>query len=193
MPRKAHDLGAEGAARTGPHNSVITRHAKLRDTVSDAVYSECGTYRYSLTRIWNQGGRRLLYIMLNPSTATEAQNDPTIARCESRARALGYGSFRACNLFALRETDPWAMRRHAAPEGPDNRTALLDAAAWADDILCAWGIHGTHLDQGPAIRQMLTGAGHTLMMLGLTKESHPRHPLYLRNDLTPKPWSASDP
>lgn len=167
---------------------MITRRAKLRDTVSDAVYSECGTYRYSLTRIWNRDGRRLLYIMLNPSTATEAQNDPTIARCESRARALGYGGFCACNLFALRETDPRAMRRHTAPEGPDNRTALLDAAAWADDILCAWGIHGAHLNQGSAMRQMLDRSGHRLLVLGLTKEGHPRHPLYLRKDLAPTPW-----
>ncbi|MEY3307813.1 MAG: hypothetical protein RLZZ413_1851, partial [Pseudomonadota bacterium] len=40
------------------------------------------------------------------STATEFQNDPTVERCERRARALGFGAFRVTNIFAFRATDP---------------------------------------------------------------------------------------
>ncbi|MCB2110163.1 MAG: DUF1643 domain-containing protein, partial [Rhodobacteraceae bacterium] len=45
-----------------------------------ALYSRCGAYRYLLSRRWGPGGM-LLYVLLNPSTATEAANDPTIERC----------------------------------------------------------------------------------------------------------------
>lgn len=169
---------------------MITRHATLRDTQSWATYSDCETYRYALTREWDSAERRLVYIMLNPSKATEAQNDPTIERCERRARALGFGSFRAVNLFALRETDPAVMRAHPAPEGPDNDAALQDAAQWGDVILCAWGVHGTHRGAGDHTAQLLA-ARHPLWVLGLTKDGFPRHPLYLRYGLAPQPWSGT--
>ena len=66
---------------------------------SEAVYSDCETYRYALTREWG-AGPRLLWVMLNPSTASERSNDPTVERCERRSRAMGFGGFRVVNLFA---------------------------------------------------------------------------------------------
>ena len=68
--------------------------------------------------------------MLNPSTATEVQNDPTVERCERRARALGFGAFRVCNIFAWRDTDPRAMRAAAEPVGPENDAAIVTACDW---------------------------------------------------------------
>ncbi|MEO0676544.1 MAG: DUF1643 domain-containing protein, partial [Pseudomonadota bacterium] len=93
---------------------MITRTHIKGDAPSTAVYSDCERYRYMLTRIWDEGGKRALFIMLNPSTATEVQNDPTVERCERRARALGFGAFRVLNIFAWRDTDPRKMR--AAPD-----------------------------------------------------------------------------
>lgn len=60
---------------------------------SVAVFSDCERYRYLLTRVWDTTGQRALFIMLNPSTADEIKNDPTVERCERRARALGFGAF----------------------------------------------------------------------------------------------------
>src|SRR6056297_2193666 len=99
---------------------MITRRHKAGDTESEAVYSDCLRYRYALTRVWDAGGLRVLFIMLNPSKATEVQNDPTVERCERRARALGYGAFRVMNIFAWRETDPKRLRAAPEPTGPDN-------------------------------------------------------------------------
>ena len=147
-------------------------------TRSVARYSPCETYRYDLTRVWAEGPR-LLYVMLNPSKATELANDPTVERCERRARALGYGAFRVANIFALRETDPHLMRRHPAPDGPDNDAALRDGADWADHILAAWGVHGAHRGAGPRAARLLRDTGRPLFHLGLTKDGHPRHPLYV--------------
>jgi len=129
--------------------------------------------------------------MLNPSTATELQNDPTVERCERRARALGFGAFRVCNIFAFRATDPRVMRAVADPVGPANDAALIESAAWADRILCAWGTHGAHLGRGPTVERLLRGTGRPLFHLGLTKGGHPRHPLYVGYGTEPTPWEPA--
>jgi hypothetical protein len=79
---------------------MITRTHLKDDAASVAIYSDCENYRYALTRIWDEAAGKVAFVMLNPSTATEVQNDPTVERCERRARALGFGAFRVCNIFA---------------------------------------------------------------------------------------------
>ncbi len=167
---------------------MIAREATKGDAPSSALYSDCEQYRYALTRTWDETGKRLLYIMLNPSKATELANDPTIERCERRARALGYGAFRACNIFAWRETDPAALKRAAEPVGPENDAVLRDSCVWADDILCAWGAHGDHLGRGHEVRALLAQTERPLLSLGQTRGGHPRHPLYIGYGTRPAPW-----
>jgi len=159
---------------------------------SRAVYSGCGAYRYLLEREWNADARRMAFVMLNPSTASELRNDPTVERCERRARAMGFGSFRVVNLFAFRATVPADLRRAASPEGADNAAAVDAACAWADLVLAAWGVHGAHLGAGPALATRLRAQGLGLHHLGLTREGHPRHPLYVGYDILPQPWLATD-
>ncbi len=172
---------------------MITRAHMKGDAASTAEYSPCLAYRYTLTRVWDAGGGRALFVMLNPSTATEVQNDPTVERCERRARALGFGAFRVCNIFAFRATDPRVMRAVADPVGPGNDAAILESAGWADRIVCAWGAHGAHLDRGPAVARLLRATGRPLFHLGLSKAGHPRHPLYIGYDRQPEPWAIQGP
>ncbi|NRB21016.1 MAG: DUF1643 domain-containing protein [Rhodobacteraceae bacterium] len=167
---------------------MITRCHTKGDAPSTAVYSDCETYRYSLTRIWHPEGRRVMFVMLNPSTATELQNDPTIERCERRARSLGFGGVRATNIFAYRATDPRDMRAAADPTGPHNDTAILTGLDWADQVICAWGTNGTHLNQGPRIETLLRAQGQALHHLGLSKAGHPKHPLYIAYSQAPQLW-----
>jgi hypothetical protein len=169
---------------------MIERQYRKGDADSLAVYSDCETYRYTLTRIWDEFRPKALFVMLNPSTATEVQNDPTVERCERRARSLGFGSFRVCNIFALRQTDPKLMRAHPEPVGSANDRAIVDACAWADQIVCAWGVHGEHLDRGPKVEALMRGTGAKLHTLGLTRQGHPRHPLYISYAARPQPWLA---
>lgn len=166
---------------------IIREHIK-DDAPSVAVYSDCERYRYLLTRTWDAGGRRALFIMLNPSTATEVQNDPTVERCERRARALGFGAVRVTNIFAWRDTDPRKMRAAGDPVGPENDAAIMDSAPWADQIICAWGTHGAHLGRGPSVEQLLRGTGLPLFHLGLSLHGHPKHPLYIAYARQPEPW-----
>ncbi len=167
---------------------MIVRTHQKADAASEAIYSPCERYRYVLTRIWDPGGRRALFIMLNPSTATEYQNDPTVERCERRARALGFGAFRVANIFAWRDTDPKKMRAAADPVGPQNDAAILEGAAWADQIIAAWGTHGAHLGRGAQVAALLGATGKPVHVLGLTQHGHPAHPLYIGYDRQPVPW-----
>ena len=167
---------------------MITRQFQKGDAASTAVYSPCERYRYLLTRTWDAAGPKALFVMLNPSTATEVQNDPTVERCERRARALGFGAFRVTNIFAFRATDPKVMRAVADPVGPGNDAAIRDSVPWADRVICAWGTHGAHLERGRAVEALLRSTGVPLHHLGLTKDGQPKHPLYIGYDVQPMPW-----
>jgi hypothetical protein len=169
---------------------MITREFQKGDAASVAVYSDCERYRYALTRVWDGAAPRLLFIMLNPSKATERANDPTVERCERRARVLGYGAMRVMNIFAWRETDPKKLRQAADPVGADNDSLLLAALIWADCVIAGWGVHGEHLGRGPQVEALLRGAGADLACLGLSKAGHPRHPLYIAYAKPPVPWRA---
>lgn len=167
---------------------MITRTHQKGDAHSTAVYSDCENYRYMLTRTWDQDGRKALFVMLNPSTATEVQNDPTVERCERRARALGFGAFRVTNIFAWRDTDPRKMRNASDPVGPANDDTISQSCPWADQIICAWGTHGAHLGRGQTVETLMRATNLPLFHLGLTKAGHPKHPLYIAYSQQPEAW-----
>jgi hypothetical protein len=169
---------------------MITRTHTKGDAPSTAIYSDCERYRYSLTRVWDADGKRVNFVMLNPSTATEVQNDPTVERCERRARTLGYGSFAVTNIFAWRDTDPRLMRAASDPIGPANDDAIRERAQWANDVIAAWGTHGAHLNRGATVANLLQGVNRPLFHLGLSKAGHPKHPLYLAYTQQPERWDT---
>jgi hypothetical protein len=152
----------------------------------NAVISACGMYRYLLTRQVGPGQRKATFVMLNPSTADATNDDPTIRRCLGFARSWDCGRLDVLNLFAVRSTEPAGMKRADDPVGPENRKWFdLTLGARCEGLLvCAWGVHGGHMGQDRAVLGWLEGYGIEPMALGLTKEGHPRHPLYL-------PYSAS--
>jgi hypothetical protein len=166
---------------------MITREHRGADKHSTALYSPCEKWRYRLTRTWGPG-LHVNFVMLNPSTATELQNDPTVERCERRARALGFGTFTVTNIFGWRSTDPKGLYRIDDPVGPGNDAAIRECATLADQVICAWGSHGAHLSRGAAVAETLRGLGKPLHMLGLTQAGQPKHPLYIGYAEGPKLW-----
>ena len=158
------------------------------DIASEAAYSACGKYRYWLTRRWASHGGLVNFVMLNPSKADEFRNDPTVERCERRARQLGFGAFSVTNIFAWRDTDPKAMRAASDPVGPANDDAIIERATWAQDVIAAWGTHGAHLDRGAQVADLLRSVDRPLFHLGLSKAGHPKHPLYLPYTQHPETW-----
>lgn len=152
-----------------------------------AVISDCGRYRYMLTR--GTGPRRLVFIMLNPSTADAETDDPTIRRCTGFAATLGYTGIIVLNLYAFRATQPAALWSQSDPVGPSN-DMYLPALAGDDTIVCAWGANAKP-DRVAHVAALLREAGARLMCLGTTKSGAPRHPLYVRGDQPLTEWSPS--
>ena len=87
---------------------------------SDAKFSKDRIYRYALWRIWDDTLPKLLFIGLNPSTADEINDDPTMRRCIRFSKDLGYGGFIMGNIFAYRSTDPKKLKTINNPIGKRN-------------------------------------------------------------------------
>jgi hypothetical protein len=149
-----------------------------------AEFSPCRTYRYALWRRWGRGPYAM-FIGLNPSTADETNDDPTIRRCIAFARAWGYDALCMTNLFAFRATDPAVMKKAPEPIGWQSDECLMRLASGAGAVIAAWGAHGTFKGRDGNVRRMIPG----LQYLRLTKDGHPGHPLYLPASLTPQPWT----
>lgn len=145
-----------------------------------ALLSDCGRYRYILSREWDTARPKLNWIMLNPSTADARMDDPTIRRCMSLAEGWGYGGIVVTNLFALRSPDPAVLFHDADPVGILNDSAIVTAALECKAHIAAWGIHGPLHARDLAVFKILTE--HPLRLpikcLALTKGGRPRHPLY---------------
>ena len=154
-------------------------------------------YRYLLTRQVGFGDRgTVTFIMLNPSTADEAPDDPTIRRCISFANSWSYGWLHVVNLSPLRATDPKDLI-DAGPEPDDvweENILTIRETAWTSVlVIAAWGGHGnaegrTH----KVIDELVWKPGCVdlidLHCLGTTKDGHPRHPLYVKGDTLPQPY-----
>ena len=155
---------------------------------SDAVLSDCGTYRYRLTRTWGEA-RPACFIMLNPSVADATQDDPTIRRCVGFARAWGCGGIVVVNLYAFRATDPKGLRSAACPTiGPDNDQHIREAVKRSIPVVCAWGVHGERGGRDVAVKGWLRSVGIVPVCLGTTKDGHPRHPLYVHSQQALEPY-----
>lgn len=157
------------------------------DTVNgSALFSPCGTWRYALTR--ELGGRRTVaFVGLNPSTADETRDDPTIRRCIGFARSWGFARLDVVNLYAFRATRPRDLWLADDPVGPENDDVLARALADADLVVAAWGI-GARRERLADVAGLL--AQRTLHALGVTKAGAPRHPLYVPADVRPSVYHS---
>lgn len=139
------------------------------------------------------------FIGLNPSTADETNDDPTIRRCKDFARRLGAGGMAMTNLFAYRSTDPAALKRTSHPIGEEGLYLSVaghefnnrnDFWLWTTASGClwriaCWGTKGTYLYRNVKVKQLIPG----LLCLSKTKDGHPEHPLYLKSSLQPIPFT----
>lgn len=149
---------------------------------SDAIVSECGRFRYALTRRWGDGPTAL-FLMLNPSTADASEDDPTIRRCIGFAKREGCGALRVENLYAFRATEPTKMFEHAATAIGATDTFIREAVQSVDGpIIAAWGADKRSEARAQSVMAMLNDMGVEVLCLGKTQSGQPRHPLYLKSD-----------
>lgn len=153
-----------------------------------ALFSECGRYRYALLLDWNKGGKVLASVGLNPSTADEFKNDPTIARDVERAAAIGFGALLKLNLFPFRSTDPAGMKKARDPYGEwKDPLKMIDLALELRAVMfiACWGNHGTHRDRAQEFREACLERNIELWAYATNKGGEPTHPLYLAYSLQP--------
>lgn len=136
-------------------------------------------YRYQLYRKVADDGKKICFVMLNPSTADEDHDDPTIRRCIDFARRLGYGELYAVNLYAWRARDPRELGKppHESKIGPENDHFIKCCARGCDLTVVAWGALKDPTRQSRA--KFVSGWLANPKALGFTKDGHPRHPLTL--------------
>lgn len=157
-----------------------------------AVFSEDRKYRYALSRVWDNRGKILVFCMLNPSTADEIVNDPTIERCQRRAKQMGFGALVVVNIFALRSTDPKALYEEEDPYGPENMRIVLEMSKTADMVICGWGKHGALNNHGKFMLMRMRNHGIKPHALKINKDGSPAHPLYIGYDVKPIPIDFKD-
>lgn len=151
---------------------------------SHAELSSDRVYRYRLSRFWADGPR-VIFVMLNPSTADENVDDPTLRRCLGFAKAWGFSGLDVVNLYALRATDPMKLWKVDDPVGPENDRYLREAGASGAPLVAAWGAHA----KDARVQEVLAIPGFDrLTCLRVTKRGYPSHPLYLPRGLEPVAW-----
>lgn len=151
-----------------------------------AAFSPCRRFRYSLSRVWNPEAPTVMFVGLNPSTADEREDDPTVRRCIGFARRWNCGGLILVNLFAYRSSHPASLFKADDPIGPANDTYILASARAAGRTVLAWGTKGYFLDRDQHVLSLLPAAH----CLGITKEGHPKHPLYLAGSTRVRPYRA---
>lgn len=149
-----------------------------------ALISDSGEYRHWLTRQWGDSGV-VCWVMLNPSTADGETDDPTLRKCIGFSRTWGFGGLIVVNAYALRATDPRELKRHPDPVGYVNDTFVTAMATEASLVVVGWGANISD-DREREVSKLLERFDP--QCLGITKDGHPRHPLYVPYAAELQPW-----
>lgn len=167
---------------TGDDKLIHRQHADLYQT-STAVFSDCEKYRYSLVRTWDASLKSITYLMLNPSTADEMVNDPTIARCQRRAFEYGYGQMIISNLFPYRMTLSSQLDTVENLLGDSDVAdrSIIEAVEQSSITVCGWGSHHLSAARAKHVFKLLNerALSSKLHALQINQDGSPKHPLYV--------------
>lgn len=141
-----------------------------------AIFSRDRKYRYMLWREWDSSKGTCVFIGLNPSTADEKEDDPTLRRCVNFAKQWGYGKYVMVNLFAYRATEPHELQKQAKPIGYKNNYHIKMQCNDADLVVAAWGNHGSFMKRDQKVLRLLKDT--LLKCFKITATGQPAHPLY---------------
>ncbi len=152
--------------------------------VSDAVFSDCKKYRYALIREWDRNLPGIMFIGLNPSTADDTQNDPTINNVIKLAKHNGYGSIYMLNLFGIISSKPEVLRSHPDPVGEQD--FYFDIyRPYCDKVLFAWGAFKEAKERAKIVSQRFPAP----LCIGINNGGSPKHPLFQKSTLKFTPYN----
>lgn len=143
----------------------------MKYIAKDALFSECGKYRYYLMRQWCDKPMAMC-IGLNPSTATASDDDATISALKRLLEPLGYGGVYMCNLFAWISTEPEDLRTTPNPVG-ENDEWLDIIRGKCQHVVFAWGSFKQAEYRAKKIIYKFPDA----YVFGKTPKGQPLHPL----------------
>jgi hypothetical protein len=163
----------------------------MRDLIErSAEISDCGRYRWWLRRKLNSDNNQVVcFVMLNPSTADAAVDDPTIRRCMEFARDWRYSILDVRNLFAYRATKPAELKRVDNPVGGSRGDIELRVALTADLVIAGWGKNAPKRRVWDVEKLF---KGKPVYCLGLNEDGSPQHPLYIPSNRLPFPFWNCD-
>lgn len=159
-----------------------------RDAHTDGPYRYC--LRRDLDHQLGQKNRRMVWVMLNPSTADATRDDATIRRVMTFTRRDGFNCAVVINLFALVATDPRALLAHPDPVGPDNDLWIERQMEGSARVVVAWGATRFATERGRWFAHRF-GASRRLWCLGTTDRGAPRHPLFVPSVTPMVEWDPS--
>jgi hypothetical protein len=120
-----------------------------------------------------------MFVGLNPSTANEDTNDPTIRSVIRIAKYHGYGGAYMTNGFSFVSTDPSKLVRDEVNQAL-NDLWLVSISKLCATIVFAWGTFNVMAETGrdKELGYMFPQA----MALGINKNGSPKHPLYCKTE-----------
>ena len=150
-----------------------------------AEFSECRKYRYALWRVWDESKPLVMFIGLNPSTANEVDNDPTIRSVGRIAKANGYGGFYMMNCWAYVATKPENLVIDRLSYQYNNDWLNIISGK-CKDVVFAWGSFAIVAEKGrdKELAEMFPNA----KALFINKNGSPKHPLYCKSDTQLVSW-----
>ena len=154
-----------------------------------AAFSDCRKYRYALWRIWDESKPLVMFIGLNPSTANEADDDPTIKSVCRIAKTNGYGGVYMMNCFPYVSTDPTKLKDGLTLEtNTNNVEKLKEIGARCKDVVFAWG---NFKEVGEYVSGLLSNMFPSAKALFINKNGSPKHPLYCKSNTKLVNWNTS--
>lgn len=146
---------------------------------TEAYLSNDRAYRYWLLRVWDDSLPICANWGVNPSTADEKENDPTIRKDIGFASRFGCGGLLKLNIGAGRNTDPKQWRKMPDPIGPENTIVHMQQylALFKPALkIAAWGRNGSYFPQQcAAIRNEM----EDIWCFGYNPDGSPKHTLML--------------
>lgn len=155
-----------------------------------ATFSKDGKHRYALWRIWDESKPKAMFIGLNPSTANEHTDDPTIRRVKKMAENWGYGGIYMLNLFAYVSAYPDQIL-HCEAEEKLNLVSIATYAHKSDKVIFAWGnfkvahVKSKITSGGTRCQNIIDMFPDDAYALHINKNGSPKHPLYIKSDVQP--------
>jgi hypothetical protein len=159
-----------------------------KEYIKDAVFSPDRKHRYALIRVWNNELPRIMFIGLNPSTANEKENDPTIRRVINFAKGWGFGGVYMCNLFSF--VTPYPSELKKAKDNLENDFHLRYYTSISKEVLCAWGAFPEIGERSSQVYKMLKNYSAEFSALQINKNGSPKHPLYVKADIKRVPFTV---